>query len=127
MKLLERYEDQLEAEEVASALEAVGIPAYVSATNSHLFGRIQSGALKVSVWVALNHQFDDAQAYLKNPEHIVTTGLSPQALAEVQDQTRVFAYQFFNRVLLGAAAVLIVLALSVWWLVSVQAGVGGIS
>ena len=120
MKLLQTYEDQWEAEEVASALEAVGIPAYVSATNSHLFGRMQSGALKTGLWISLNHQYDDAMAVLQNPEHIVTTGLSPEEMSVIRDQTGVYAFRFFNRVLLWAAGVLVLLALTAWWMISGQ-------
>ena len=126
LKLLQRYEDQLEAQDVAAELEAVGIPAYVSATSSHLFGRIQSGALKVTVWIALNHQFEDAKAYLKDPAHVVTTGLSEDEFNEIREQTSDFAFQFFNRVLLGAGVLLAVLAFLAWWYLSNYVETGGV-
>lgn len=116
MKLLDRFEDVIEAEEVARQLEALGIPAYVSATNSHLFGRIQTGALKVAVWIVLNHQFEDAKAYLEDDSHLVTTGLSVAEMAEIQEQTSDYAFRFFNRALLfGVLTILAFVAVTGWY------------
>jgi len=116
MKLLDRFEDVIEAEEIARQLEALGIPAYVSATNSHLFGRIQTGALKVAVWIVLNHQFADAKAYLEDDSHLVTTGLSVAEMAEIQEQTSDYAFRFFNRALLfGVLTILAFVAVTGWY------------
>ncbi len=117
MQLIARYEDALEAEDVAARLEHAGILAYVSSVNSHLFGRIQTGALKVGLWIVLEHQYEDALAYLQDEEHDITTALSAQEIEELRSRTQSASYDFFNRVLIYAAGFILVAGAALWYVV----------
>ena len=117
MKLIARYEDALEAEDIAARLEHVGILAYVSSANSHLFGRIQTGALKVGLWIVLEHQYEDALAYLQNEKREITTALTAEEIEELKVRTQSASYDFFNRVLIYAAGFILVAAAALWYVV----------
>lgn len=105
----------MDAEEVAARLERNGILAYVSSTNSHLFGRIQSGALKVSLWIVLDHQYDDAADYLQNENHEITTALTPDEIEELRSKTKDASTVFFNRVLVVAGILLLIFGAALWY------------
>jgi hypothetical protein len=68
MKLLFQTDRQPEAVSAKLLLESKGIPAFIGSERS---GQVLGGIFSstYSLWVELDHQYDDARAILADPEH----------------------------------------------------------
>lgn len=88
MKILFQSNDQDEIEEAKMRLESKGIPVFIAnestaANLGPLF--IPRGYI---VWVALDEQFYDAEALLKNKHHEVSSPIDIENFHKAEDQLR---------------------------------------
>jgi len=84
MKLLKEFDNKEEAKVFASALLHKGIAAHLAGAYSSNY-RIVTGTTKVSVWVVLNEQFEDAVKLINDPDYQVQNRL-PDAEIEKFNQ-----------------------------------------
>lgn len=118
MKILKQYYDLSEAETLAEKLESKGIVTYISSKRSHELSRIRTGAFKVGLWAVLDHQFQDAMAFLSNSKHKITTGVSPEEMVQLKKQAKVSAYNSLNKFLIYTFCGIGLLAFIIYLIVS---------
>jgi len=99
MKLLKQYHCLFDAEKMAKRLENKGIATHVSSKRSHSLSRHRTGAIKVCLWAVLNHQHQDAIAYLHNSKHKVTTSISLEEVQILKQQASEVSYSSLNKFL----------------------------
>lgn len=116
MILLREYFSSSDASDDAKKLEWQGIPTHVSSQKSHSLLSIHTGAIKVGLWILLNHQHDDAVAYLNNNNHLVTTGLTEKQLKRLKKQASVSAYHYINKILIYTGTIAIVCVIIIFYL-----------
>lgn len=100
MLLIGNFEDVASADHAAEMLLSQGIMTHVSSRDTKLLGTRVSGFIKAGLWVVLEHQHEDAIQYLNNDRHIVTTGLSPEEIAEFESLAKASTFQSFNKALI---------------------------
>lgn len=88
MKLLVQYSNILDAEYLSERLRNKGVMTYISSSKSHSMGRIQSGALRVGVWVVLESQYEDAFTLLRNKRHKANAPLTKEEMVELELTTK---------------------------------------
>lgn len=108
MKLITRDADGARLEQLRRRLEENGIPAFIGGEN---VARIipPVAMTQPGLWIFLDHQLDDAQALLRNPDHQVMTAVDVEAFYESQPNEET-QYRQLNRALIHIA--LVVLAIS---------------
>jgi len=102
MILIRQYLSSSDAEIDGSDLEEQGIPTHVSSKGSHALSRSRTGAVTVSLWVLLNHQYDDAVLFLRDRKHKITTGITPAEMKHLKAQAKLNTYHYLNKVLVYA-------------------------
>ena len=110
MKLLDRYESMSEAQERAAFLRSRGIAAHVESTSALRPALAHKTLYSAALWSVLDHQHDDAEALLKNPDHVVTDPLDAGDMDTLQDEGGTLARSTIIRWSLGILAALIALA-----------------
>lgn len=100
VQLIEQYPDLFQAEDAAMRLRNIGILTHISSINSFVMSGYVTGAFRVGLWVVLDAQHQDACAFLKNPQHEVTTGLPEDELIKLEGLARKSAFHFFNQFIL---------------------------
>ncbi len=86
MKLLTQTLDHNDAQRLKSRIERAGIPVVVGGAEArHVF---RSGM--VSVWVAIDSQFDDAVIALSKPNHMAANPVDVEAFHLAVRQTSLF-------------------------------------
>ncbi len=108
MQLIGQYYDLFEAEDIALRLREQGIATHISSRHSSVMSGFVTGAFKVGVWAVLDSQYEDACAFLADRRHKITTGLSAEELAGLEEVSRRGAYSLFNKLLIGGAVALAV-------------------
>ena len=119
MQLLGQYSSAYDADEISNFLEEKGILTFVSSKNSHQFGKYQTGATKVGLWVVLGHQYDDAVCCLKNSTYIAGTALSPEELKEIKKNTQNASFKYTIKILTITSAIIASIALFLYLFIKV--------
>ncbi|AKS41567.1 hypothetical protein [Wenzhouxiangella marina] len=83
MKLLERYEFAEEAQERAAFLRSRGIAAHVESLTALRPAAAHRNLYHAALWAILDHQADDAEALLKDPDHLVRDPLDEREMNEL--------------------------------------------
>lgn len=114
MKILFHTTDRFEAEQARMLLELKGIPVFLGNENS---GPALAFILanKYTVWVCLEHQYDDAKAVLADPDSEVA---NPVDIAEYRTYVEQAAPEigkrmFDNMMLLAVVGMAIVVAIGI--------------
>lgn len=95
-------------------LEANGIPAALS--GEFTFGVMSIGIPRVvGVWVYLDHQFDDAERLIKNPEYEVTQRVDVEDFYRFSDSSEV-KEKVLSQMLKTTALALAGLLFFIWFL-----------
>jgi len=110
VKLLQRYESMSEAHERAAFLRSRGIAAHVEGTTALRPAIAHKSLYNAALWSVLDHQHDDAQALLENPDHVVTDPLDSGEMDTLEDEGGTLARATIIRWSLGILAALIALA-----------------
>ncbi len=102
MILIRQYHSVDSAQNDGRRLESRGIPTHVSSKASQSLSSSRTGAISVGLWVLLNHQYDDAVAYLNNRRHKITTGITAEEMKFLKEQAKINTYHYINKVLIYA-------------------------
>lgn len=89
MKLLKQFSDEIEAESFSEKLRNKGLMTYISSKRSMSFGRHQTGALTVGVWVVLENQYEDAFELMKNKNHKPSNSLSVEEIEKLESKLKI--------------------------------------
>ncbi len=84
MRMIERYASRSEAMERAAFLQANGIATHVSDMTAMRLNLAHQGQFRAGLWVVFEDQYEDARALLANPDHRVTSALSPEEIQHLQ-------------------------------------------
>ena len=113
MRILLHSTDLTEIESLRLLLEGHGIPVFVGSENS----AAATGAVianKMTLWVCLDHQLDDARALLKDPSHTVAAPVDVAAFHQRasarQQQLSARTFYWVVQVLLGIVLALILIS-----------------
>ena len=121
MKLVKQYSSSRYAELDALALENQGILTHVSSKHSYSLGGFVTGVFSVGLWVIFDHQTEDANMFLEDSSHEVSTGFSPAEQEDLKEQSKYHSHSALNRFLiyvftgLGISAVLVSFLLYAYW------------
>ena len=121
MKLLKEYSSSRCAELDALALENQGILTHVSSKHSYSLGGFVTGVFSVGLWVLFDHQTEDANMFLEDSSHEVSTGFSPAEQEDLKEQSKYHSHSALNRFLiyvftgLGISAVLVSFLVYAYW------------
>jgi hypothetical protein len=88
MKLLDQFYNLDNANDLVWSLRQQGILTYVSSTKSHQLSSIKTGAFKVGLWVVLDKQFEDAEKYTKDPNHVISLKLSEEEMINLEEEAK---------------------------------------
>lgn len=88
MKLLDQFYRLDNANDLSWSLRQQGILTYVSSKKSHQLGSIKTGAFKVGLWVVLDKQFEDAQKFTKDPNHVISFKLSEDEMINLEEEAK---------------------------------------
>jgi hypothetical protein len=119
LKLLFQTDHKTEAIGAKLLLESKGIPAFIGSERSgQLLGGILSSTY--SVWVELEHQYDDAKAILANPDR---EPLDPVSIDDYHAFKASWQRRFDERLrVVLRLTVLLIVVLSAWTLGSALFG-----
>jgi len=121
MKLVKQYSSSRYAELDALALENQGILTHVSSKHSYSLGGFVTGVFSVGLWVIFDHQTEDANMFLEDSSHEVSTGFSPAELEDLKEHSKYHSHSALNRFLiyvftgLGISAVLVSFLVYAYW------------
>ena len=107
-----------DAEEMAERFENKGIATHISSKRSHSLSGHRTGATKVGLWVILEHQSQDAIEYLHNWKHKITTGISPEEIVNLMQQSNIASYNSLNKFLIYAFSGVVIIVLVSYFIVS---------
>lgn len=110
MKLLAYFETSQEADTLALLLNSHGIVTHTSSQASKALGGVSYGVVRVGMWAVLDHQHEDAMALIENPNHIVTTGLSPEEKSDFEEQAGDQVFSSLNKAILIGMGLIVVMA-----------------
>ena len=116
MLLIGNFEDVESADYAAELLRMQGIMTHVSSRDTKLLGSRVSGFIKSGLWVVLEHQHEDAIEFLNNDSHIVTTGLSPEEIAEFEALAKESSFDAFNKAIMWGLVLIAVLGYGLYTL-----------
>lgn len=90
--------------DAVTTLKAKGILASSTDDYANIPGKTHLARnIKVSIWIHVNHQYNDAIAILRNPHHQPATGLTEEEMEEVQqgakNQLGNFAEEMFIKLI----------------------------
>jgi hypothetical protein len=121
MKLIKEYSSSRHAELDALALGNQGILTHVSSKHSYSLGGFVTGVFSVGLWVVFDQQLYDANMFLEDSSHEVSTGFSPKELEDLNEHSEHHSHSFYNRFLvyalsgLGIVAVMVSLLFYTYW------------
>lgn len=78
MKMLLRDSSVAYLDQLKARLEQNGIPAVIQGTETARM-IVPAIMLEPTLWVFLDHQFEDAVKLVMDPDHLVTTGIDVEA------------------------------------------------
>ena len=84
MKLLTEYSSAVDAENEAEKMENRGVLVHVSLKGPRDMAMFSGGSDKVGLWIVFDHQWQDANMYLRNRRHVVKTSFSAKELSDLQ-------------------------------------------
>jgi len=84
MKFLQKYENKEAAKVASDQLSQVGILSHITVDGSSTIAGVLPDMHFVSLYVVLESQYDDAERFIEDRNHLVTTGLSKKEIAEIQ-------------------------------------------
>lgn len=114
MKLVFEADTREEAAVIRAMLEANGIPAALS--GEFTFGVLSIGIPKViGVWVYLDHQADEANNLIQNPEYEVVEPVDVEEFYRLSESGDV-RQSALSQMLKGTALALVALLLFIWML-----------
>lgn len=99
MKLLQRFDELVEAELLSAEFRKKGILTFISSKGSHALGRHQTGAIGVGVWAVLENQYEDAVSLIHNSEHVVKHPLTEMEMVELERTNKEKIARGFNSIL----------------------------
>ena len=115
MKLIEHIHIDSDIDTAALRLRNQGIKA--SSTNESVnFPRYSMAAknIKRGVWIHIDHQYDDALNYLRNPQYEITTGLSEEELARLEDSANIYLNKLVNYFLIGVGILVVAIVMFIY-------------
>lgn len=86
MILLKEFDNLIDAESLAERLRSNGVLTHISGKHANHLGPAVTGAIKVGVWVVLDHQAQDAKALLINTQHQVMQPLTEEEMIMLEAQ-----------------------------------------
>jgi len=116
MKLLRTYFDDHQSDQDYGLLKSKGLAVKVFFKESRNIGLFSAGVVKVSIWVLLDHQYEDALRLLEDHSYVPRTSMSFEETQKIEDQAKTqfaltikkFLYPFFA-VLIGIASYVILI------------------
>ncbi|WP_406829131.1 hypothetical protein [Microbulbifer sp. ARAS458-1] len=96
MKLLKQFESEVDAKTLSERLRHKGILTHVSSLNSFRLSSYATGSLKVSVWVVLSSQENDAIALLANKKHKVSCPLTEEQMVALERKSKAAVGIYLN-------------------------------
>lgn len=107
MQLLRKYHSLLDAQQDAMNLRSRGVATHISGKESYRAAPIFSGVFYVSLWVVLDHQYDDALALLDDPDHTVNDPLPAEDIDVLEaDFNGEASRHVFSFIMIGAIVML---------------------
>jgi len=113
MKMLTRNGNKEYLESLKQRLEENGIPAVIQGTETARM-IFPTFIFEPTLWVYLNHQFEDAKNLINNPDYEATTGIDIEAFYANQPDQEALNTEVTN--LVFSAAVYVLAGLIAIWL-----------
>ena len=109
MIFLRTYSSSDDAIYASERLALHGIPSHVTGKHSQKMSSAFTGSLESRLYILLEFQLEDANKFLKNNKHKITTGLSQKELIEWNQKLKTGVARSLDTVILYGVALSIIL------------------
>ena len=103
MQLIQQYHSLLDAQHMAMILRHHGIVAHISSKHAFSMSGLVTGTFQVGLWAVLDSQYQDACAFVINPDHHITSSISEQEITALERQAEKSAKNIFSGFIIYSA------------------------